>query len=196
LNIRRGYQLTGRLIIWVSLASVTTAHAEGTNIVPNPGFEEENETKRGTPRDWVTPYTNAFWTTNEAHSGKYSIELKISQLGKPYYEAIWTSPEIPVKGDINYKFSFWAKCPETSRFSAMAGLIFYDKDTKRIKGARIKGAPLEPWPTVEQEGPFDWHKFSRLLRTPTEACYVMIVFQFYRSVGCVYYDDVSLVAQE
>lgn len=177
------------------LASVATARAAGTNIVLNPGFEEENEAKRGMPGDWNTDRTlfntNTFWTREEAHGGKYSIKIVQTETAQ---NGAWASPLIPVKGNTDYIFSFWAKCPETSQWGAMINVHFYDNDKGRQLAKKERRGNW--WLQIFQAGPFNWHKFSRRHKTPKEACYVSISLSFYKSVGRVYYDDVSLVTEE
>jgi hypothetical protein len=183
------------LIIWVSLASVTTAHAEGTNIVPNPGFEDENEARKGTPKAWGTDWTrfntNAFWTREDVHSGQYSVKLILTNMNANGIS--WCTPLFPVKSNTCYKFSVWAKCLETSQYGLLITIVFYDKD-KQLPGDE---AGRKKWfLRVQQAGTFNWHKFSRRHRTSPEACYASICMLFAYGAGQVYYDDVSLVAEE
>jgi len=166
------------------------------NLIPNGGFEECKEgipTKKGwNPSPY--PMSSLQWTSDEVHSGKYSLKI-IEKSEKPDVKIKgWSSDNIPIDSSFEYQFEGYIK---TSNFSekgegvwGKAAIYYYwlDKDNKFIGDAHY---------IILQGGTTDWKKVSAILKPidPSKVKGIKIVAAVYSGEqpnGIAWFDDFTL----
>lgn len=184
--------LTGVAVMALAATALSAAAADKEkarpNLLPNPGFEEDNN-RDGRPDRWscqpdgAEPEGAVALDSTERHGGKYSVRIRNRQ-DSSYSKILVSIPES--KPDTDYVASCWIKVDEVvtlhQRLSPGAKLFIGDEKGNTLTASkRILKTPAGKWQRVVV--PFN----TRQRRMGSFILYLC------QGKGTVWFDDVELV---
>lgn len=180
-----------RIVFFLLLLSVATYAQKIGNLVPNPSFEEGNNS----PDPWIihhsikgdwAQYSSAEWATDEVHSGKKSIKVSVSKsAGKTLGWRISEENPIPVKGGKKVRVSGWMKTKDVVMGPTeycVPCIIFttYDINKKVVKRYWI-GRAVSP--------KTEWTKYEKVIKLKDEVEYFTLSAGLTNCTGTAWFDD-------